>query len=323
MYEFKSKLRQAIIGCLDYRESFGYARQTYMVEFTSLDRFYASQYPDLEVLSKEAVMDWFGNSPSASKVLLARKAIAEKHLARYMMSLGLDAFMIPTNLVPAMGRYSPYIFSDSELSSLFEAIDSLQISADNTFPQIAPVMFRLIYTCGLRPGEGYRLKRENVNFETGEILITETKRHKERIVVMSDDMLVLCKKYDERRGVDIPCSEYFFPRNDGQPYSTNQVGKLFSKCWAAANPTASKSDLPRIRVYDLRHRFASAVLNRWLDAKNDLYAMLPYLRAYMGHHDMSDTAYYIHLIPENILKSSGIDWKSLNEILPEASNETF
>ena len=39
-------------------------------------------------------------------------------------------------------------------------------------------MLRLIYTCGLRPGEGLRLKKENVNLESGEMLITETKLKK-------------------------------------------------------------------------------------------------------------------------------------------------
>lgn len=79
------------------------------------------------------------------------------------------------------------------------------------------------------------------------------------------------------------------------------------------------SELPKVRIYDLRHRFASAVLNRWLDEKRNLYAMLPYLRAYMGHEKISTTAYYIHLLPENIVKSTGIDWTTLDELMPEVN----
>jgi integrase len=70
-------------------------------------------------------------------------------------------------------------------------------------------------------------------------------------------------------------------------------------------------------VYDLRHRFASAVLNRWIDEKRDLYAMLPYLRAYMGHSDLSATEYYVHLLPENLVKSDGINWAALESVIPE------
>jgi len=58
-------------------------------------------------------------------------------------------------------------------------------------------------------------------------------------------------------------------------------------------------------------------LNRWQDAGKALKAILPRLRAYMGHHTLSETAYYIHLFPENLAKSSGIDWESFSGIIPE------
>lgn len=45
--------------------------------------------------------------------------------------------------------------------------------------------------------------------------------------------------------------------------------------------------------------------------------MLPYLRTYMGHSSLSQTAYYIHILPENLMKSRKIDWNKLNDIIPE------
>lgn len=72
-----------------------------------------------------------------------------------------------------------------------------------------------------------------------------------------------------------------------------------------------------MRVYDLRHRFASAALHRWLDEGKDLYSRLPYLRTYMGHKELAATAYYIHLLPENLVKSAGIDWDALGRMIPE------
>jgi integrase len=129
---------------------------------------------------------------------------------------------------------------------------------------------------------------------------------------MSGDMLAQCKKYKSRK---LPESEYFFPRSDGKCYTTAQQDKLFKKCWSDANPGVV--DLPNVRTYDLRHRFASARLNRWLDEGADLNNKLAYLRAYMGHKELSETAYYIHILPENLVKSAGIDWSALNAVLPE------
>lgn len=52
------------------------------------------------------------------------------------------------------------------------------------------------------------------------------------------------------------------------------------------------------------------ICNGYVYEKADLNAMLPYLSAYMGHSNFSDTAYYIHLMPENLLASAAVDWKS-------------
>ena len=62
-----------------------------------------------------------------------------------------------------------------------------------------------------------------------------------------------------------------------------------------------------------------ATSSGWLDEKQDLNAMLPYLQAYMGHETLAATAYYIHLLPEKLVKSSGIDWEALHELIPEVS----
>lgn len=73
----------------------------------------------------------------------------------------------------------PYIFTDDELIRLFAAIDRISPSAAQPYKQeVLPVMFRLIYTCGLRPAEARTLKTENIYLDSGEVLITGTKRNK-------------------------------------------------------------------------------------------------------------------------------------------------
>ena len=62
--------------------------------------------------------------------------------------------------------------------------------------------------------------------------------------------------------------------------------------------------------------FATTVLNKWLDEKRNLSSRLPYLQTYMGHKDMAATAYYIHLLPEQLVKNAGVDWDSMKAIVP-------
>lgn len=112
---------------------------------------------------------------------------------------------------------------------------------------------------------------------------------------MSDEMLILARKYAVKRDLMFPDSEYFFPNNRGGLHTASQMAYRFKKFYAASRPDIPKELLPAVRVYDLRHRFATAVLNKWLDEKTDINSRLPYLQTYMGHKSISSTAYYIHL----------------------------
>ena len=102
--------------------------------------------------------------------------------------------------------------------------------------------------------------------------------------------------------------------DDGAPLSRWYVNSAVKECWIVANPGIDPKELPRVRAYDLRHRFASAVLQGWIDEGKNLYVMLPYLMAYMGHQSFSDTVYYIHLLPDRLMKSPGIDWEKIDHV---------
>jgi len=131
---------------------------------------------------------------------------------------------------------------------------------------------------------------------------------------MSPDMMRLCREYDRALP---PERTYFFMQASGKAYTASQVDKLIKKCWLCANPGVE--NLPNIRTYDLRHRFASACLNRWLDEGADLNNKIIYLMAYMGHDRIDETLYYVHILPENLVKSAGIDWDALNSVIPEVT----
>jgi len=316
--KFVSGLAPALNALLDYREALGFSRESYMSSLINLDYYYAEHYPGEDTVSKESAFGWLRREMEKTRSNINAKATTVRMIGKYLTAIGRDAYVLPEGIVAQKTEPTPYIFTDAELTALFDAADSLlERGSDDAL--IAPVLFRMIYTCGLRPNEGRELERANINFDSGEILITKTKRKKERLVVMSDDMLALCQKYDERQKTHGGTSAFFFPNQDADAYTEQRTDRLFKKCWAMANPSISPGELPSVRVYDLRHRFASAVLNRWLDEKRDLYAMIPYLRAYMGHKNITETAYYIHILPENLVKSAGIDWAALESLIPEVS----
>ena len=280
------------------------------------DRFCYERHPEANTLSREIVLDWISYESSKDRDALSYKASAIRLFAQYAEN---GAYILAPSFALKKSSFTPHIFTVNELTSLFQAMDDItpDHGRDPFVCVTAPVLFRLIYTCGLRPGEGRLLKRKNINLETGEILITQTKGHRERIVVMSDDMLEMCRQYDFKRGVIAGNSEYFFVSGNGMELSLGQFSSILKRCWRQANPDTPDNFLPRIRPYDLRHQFASAILHKWLDEDRDMYAMLPYLRAYMGHEEFKHTAYYIHILPEKLLKSPSVDWEQLDAVIPE------
>lgn len=71
------------------------------------------------------------------------------------------------------------------------------------------------------------------------------------------------------------------------------------------------------RLDFFRHHFVYANMNRWLREGKDVNAMLPYLMRYMGHSDVKNTLYYLHLVPDiygGILDRSRYSEKLIPEV---------
>lgn len=313
---FKSGLSQKMQEFLAYEKAAGYSESTYLSRLRSLDSFLYDSYPEETRLHQSMVLEWAVRRENESRQTFNNRCGFIRKFGRYLVSVGEQAYILPDKFCPSGSDFSPYLFSDGELFSLFHCIDCLT-DPDPFVPFVLSTAFRLVYTCGLRPNESRNLKRSCINLETGEVLITETKCRKERLVVMSDDMLELAGKYAFLRDAAYPDSDYFFPAPDGGAYPSSWYQKHLKNAFRMVHPDVSADELPQVRVYDLRHRFASAVLMRWIDSGSDLYVRLPYLQAYMGHRQLSSTAYYIHLLPENLVRCAGIDWKVLETVIPE------
>lgn len=291
MSDFVSDFAKEIEEMLSLRFSMGRSPKTHRNNLMNFNRFCYINFPTSTELSREIVLEWIEKRPNENAKGQQTRASAILCFGSYLDATGIQAYILPDKFACGNSNFIPYIFNDEELSSLFRAIDDLHPTSRYPFQHlIVPVLFRMIYTCGLRPREGRELLHKNIDFETGEILITETKGHKERIVVMSDDILRLCQIYEQKFRIFAPESIYFFPGTNDSYLSGTWINNKLQKCWLDANPGQTPDTLPRVRVYDLRHQFASEILNRWLDEKKDLHAILPRLRAYMGHSELSGTA---------------------------------
>ncbi len=316
MRGYLSGFAEDIDGMIDLKVSLGYAESTFEERGRQFDFFCAKTHPSVSVITEPLAMSWLRMDTGVSPGVIHARAAFLRGLARYQNAVGKDSYILPDAYISGKRAFVPYLFTDEELAALFSQIDSYVCRRDPFRSHILQMYFRLTYTCGLRPGEGRELKRANVDLKTGEIRILNTKWHKSRTVVMSDDMLSLAREYSVSRDAAYPNDDYLFPTGHNRPFTAQKMQNSFRTFFAQTKPDVPEDMLPAVRVYDLRHRFATTVLNKWLDEKRDLSSRLPYLQTYMGHKELASTAYYIHLLPEQLVKNAGIDWASMNAILP-------
>ena len=321
MSNFTSAFAPKLEGFFEFRTARGFKNDTHIANLLRFDKFCALHCNGDTELTPEVVYAWIDSETILGQRMLNGRASSIRQFGLYLCAVGEEAFVLTEKFCTNRSLNIPFNFTDCELTVLFAEIDRLPVNKAEPFlDRIAPTLFRLTYTCGLRPNESRELLRENVDMKSGVVTVLSTKNHKDRIVVMSDDMLRMCRRYDTKRAMFAGDRPYFFPSKSGGAFKSGQVQAALVKAWTAAICSKDCPVPPRIRVYDLRHRFASACLNRWLDEGRDLMAMLPYLREYMGHGSLNETAYYIHILPENLSKTAAVNWDAFDNMFPEVTD---
>lgn len=311
-------LSEYIEDMLCYKESLGFSRGSYEYHVGHFCRFIESKGLDVSGLKEEVVLEWCSRRGSEAPSSTRRRMQSVRELLKYLFAIGIGCYVIPSGSLPKRGAHTPYIFTDNELLGIFAVCDSLQpIPSSPHRHLILPILLRLLFYCGLRPNEGRELQADDIDFDKGIMLIRKNKSHKERYVAMSDDVLQMCKRYHSTMAA-FADNTYFFPSPDGAPFGHRWLARQFRMVWQKAR---ADGNVASAVAYDLRHRYATTMMMRWMDEDADLYAKLPYLSAYMGHASFSDTAYYIHLLPENLIRSTAADWGRFAGLIPEVAED--
>ncbi len=183
-----------------------------------------------------------------------------------------------------------------------------------------PVLFRILYCCGLRVGEALKLKTEDVDIDNGLLRLLETKSSKERLVPMSATLTQICAEYRSSPLVIGYGSEYFFPAPDNRHYAVCTIYERFREYLFAAGIGHGGRGKGR-RLHDLRHTFAVHTLNKWAEEGRDLYVALPLLSTYLGHVNLNSTEQYLRLVPEAFAQVTVPFETSFGEVFPEVCDE--
>lgn len=146
-------------------------------------------------LTESVINEWIKTLTGKSSSV-ENEVIVIRQFLRYLKLSGIKIY-IP--VIPKVhDDYVPYIFSDEEIKSIFDAADNIVVKdkkADSAIVIEFPVILRLLYSCGLRIGETIRIRLSDVDFERGILYMYNTKNDKHRIVPVSNEMKVILQKY--------------------------------------------------------------------------------------------------------------------------------
>ena len=157
-----------------------------------------------------------------------------------------------------------------------------------------PVLFRILYCCGLRISEALNLKLKNVDLENGILYVFEAKNNIDRLVPISEKLKNICIEYCKKMHVNsCPDDFFFFIRSKEFRIQNSTIHLSFRQILELANIDRNIEDGPRIHSF--RHSFAVRCLKKFVYENKDLNAYLPILKTYMGHSKFRSTEYYLKL----------------------------
>ena len=146
---------------------------------------------------------------------------------------------------------------------------------------LAPIV-AIARQTGLRRSNLLDLTWQQVDLINRRIIVPRTKNGEPIGLPLTDTAVNVFRGLEGKKHAE---SAYVFCEGEGKPYSLHRVSKAFQRACSAAG-------VHNCRFHDLRHDFASSLVQRDVDIFT--------VSKLLGHKDLRMTLRYCHLAPENL-----------------------
>jgi integrase/recombinase XerD len=193
-------------------------------------------------------------------------------------------------------RPIPYIYTPDEIVRILDAAGRLRHQKPNPLRrQLYVMLFGLIAATGLRVSEALALKLDHIQPD-GVLHIRETKFRKSRLVPLHPTVTEALDRYLELRRQRAGESDWLFPSVQYREMCPTTVNYTFRCILRRAGVAPGRSRQPRI--HDLRHTFATRVLEQCGAERGAVARHFVALSTYLGHADIRNTYWYLQATPE-------------------------
>ncbi|MGH9408867.1 MAG: tyrosine-type recombinase/integrase [Vicinamibacterales bacterium] len=193
-------------------------------------------------------------------------------------------------------RPIPYIYTRDELVRILDAAAELRRQRPNPLRrQLYVTLFGLIAATGLRVSEALALRLDDV-LPGGILHIRETKFCKSRLVPLHETAVEALDRYLDARRRLAGTDDHLFPSVKQKALVSSTVNYTFRCLLRRANIAPDRQRQPRI--HDLRHTFATRVLEQCGAGRGAVARHFVALSTYLGHVDIKQTYWYLQATPE-------------------------
>lgn len=242
-----------------------------------------------------AALAWAQQASSTDSAAGHRLA-AVRGFARYLQAFDPAAEVPPRAACPVdLSRRAPYIYTPAEIGALIAAANTLEPSM---WGSTMATLIGLMAATGIRPGEAYRLGRDDADLVEGVLRLVDSKFGRSRQIPLHPTTVTALGHYTAVRDAAIvhPGADTFFLTPTGRAVRSPHASPAFRAARIAAGITSPLGG--RARLGDLRHTFAVTTLLEWHRDNLDVQRRLPLLSAYLGHLNPACTYWYLEATPE-------------------------
>lgn len=292
LYNFKSLYKNYMCDYIKLMTSKGYKEYSFYY-ICRFDAFLVQNNYSLNYISKDLITKWSIQLDTEKKNTRNDRVSKVNGFCEYLNSVGVKAYISRGRL--SSEKTTPYILSEDEIIKLFKTIDKESVNKNfiKHYPLMLPIIYRLLYTCGLRNNEACCLKIADVDLKNSTLRILDAKNNKDRLVYMSEDMSDLLQLYLEKVK-NYVASEWLFPSGNGKMHILKTTIDKYFKCFVKIANIGNKQFHPV--PHSLRHTYVVHRVDSWIKERKDANKLLVYLSKQLGHSSLSETYYYYHML---------------------------
>lgn len=269
-------------------------------------------------LTKELVLEFTKPRPNWAQSTYEKHVNLIVQIARFLSLQGIVAYMPDTKLKLGTSRsFSPYIFSADEIKAIFHEADSLY--SDRSYIRsydFYPVVFRLLYSTGMRISEALFLTMDDVDLDNGTAFVKNSKNHKDRLLPLHPQMIPYLADYAGKYHKLYKGGDYFFAPPHGGHYDKGTVYHRFRDILFKCGISHGGREKGGPRLHCIRHTFCVHSLRQFIANDVDHHTALLILSVYMGHSSIAATGKYLRLTAEAYPEVSAAMEKEYGAMIP-------